>query len=574
MKKILLTCLMLLGLVACVNARTVMKLGSTITFEQAKTTTEPFVIVQNSMVLCGAPDNAFTFKPASELEGYSYTFKFEEEDGNYYMRLYDQESNSKGYVNASEWSHTYISGIDKSGTKGEKQNGALWTIASIGEKKYSIRNLGVSEGNYAGKPNADSNPATGGYLYIVTSGYWVNHACHSSSTPSTWEFYSLETETMPDEDPVHFGWDKAVIETADGVSYDEETQFVRDARGWAPYWATSAQWKIDEGFDASEYRYLVFYTKRNAIRWGNGDTDTGGSLFISDGKNTFRGDDYVKYKNSAEVEKEYPAHEGKMWMNFWNEQRATYVDLQWLANTNKYGDGSECKVLDITNIKAFGFGGDFAIGGAYFTNVLPNISNGDHKISFTETEKFGTICLPFNSVCCGAEIYDIVAGSASGISLAKHKGVMEAGKPYIYKTLEAKKNQWGSAVDETDVYFYKAGYQTTKTAGESNGLMGTFTNTTAPVGSYVISQNKIWNVTSPVSVKKNKAYIDMSKIETISSAKIVFEIGNVAEEATGVNSIEIANSLKNGKIYDLSGREVSDPTRGLYIINGKKVMIK
>ena len=45
--------------------------------------------------------------------------------------------------------------------------------------------------------------------------------------------------------------------------------------------------------------------------------------------------------------------------------------------------------------------------------------------------------------------------------------------------------------------------------------------------------------------------------------------------STGIATID--NGEKNvltGKIYDLSGREVKSPVRGLYIINGKKVMIK
>ena len=44
---------------------------------------------------------------------------------------------------------------------------------------------------------------------------------------------------------------------------------------------------------------------------------------------------------------------------------------------------------------------------------------------------------------------------------------------------------------------------------------------------------------------------------------------------TGIAVIENGEmNILTGKIYDLSGREVQNPTRGIYIINGKKVMIK
>ena len=48
---------------------------------------------------------------------------------------------------------------------------------------------------------------------------------------------------------------------------------------------------------------------------------------------------------------------------------------------------------------------------------------------------------------------------------------------------------------------------------------------------------------------------------------------NFDDDATGIE--EIVNSkLSNGKYYNLSGQRVANPTKGLYIINGKKVLVK
>ena len=38
--------------------------------------------------------------------------------------------------------------------------------------------------------------------------------------------------------------------------------------------------------------------------------------------------------------------------------------------------------------------------------------------------------------------------------------------------------------------------------------------------------------------------------------------------------IENINVLENAVIYDLSGRRVTKMTRGIYIVNGKKVFVK
>jgi len=47
------------------------------------------------------------------------------------------------------------------------------------------------------------------------------------------------------------------------------------------------------------------------------------------------------------------------------------------------------------------------------------------------------------------------------------------------------------------------------------------------------------------------------------------------EEATGINSATLTNSEKvNNEVYDLQGRRVQNPTKGLYIVSGKKVVIK
>ena len=43
---------------------------------------------------------------------------------------------------------------------------------------------------------------------------------------------------------------------------------------------------------------------------------------------------------------------------------------------------------------------------------------------------------------------------------------------------------------------------------------------------------------------------------------------------TGIGSVENAKAVKDNEVYDLSGRKVAKPTRGIYIVNGNKVAIK
>jgi hypothetical protein len=47
------------------------------------------------------------------------------------------------------------------------------------------------------------------------------------------------------------------------------------------------------------------------------------------------------------------------------------------------------------------------------------------------------------------------------------------------------------------------------------------------------------------------------------------------DDATGIEKVEKDASVKeNGEFFNLAGQRVAQPTKGLYIVNGKKVVIK
>ena len=71
------------------------------------------------------------------------------------------------------------------------------------------------------------------------------------------------------------------------------------------------------------------------------------------------------------------------------------------------------------------------------------------------------------------------------------------------------------------------------------------------------------------TMKANTAYLSVAAPAT-SRFNIVFDGDS---EATDIRSINGEESTING-YYDLQGRHVSIPTKGLYIVNGKKVVIK
>ena len=46
-----------------------------------------------------------------------------------------------------------------------------------------------------------------------------------------------------------------------------------------------------------------------------------------------------------------------------------------------------------------------------------------------------------------------------------------------------------------------------------------------------------------------------------------------SDDVTAINKVE-AKKVENGVFYNLAGQQVAQPTKGLYIVNGKKVIIK
>lgn len=69
------------------------------------------------------------------------------------------------------------------------------------------------------------------------------------------------------------------------------------------------------------------------------------------------------------------------------------------------------------------------------------------------------------------------------------------------------------------------------------------------------------------SIAAGKAFLKVAKTVNARALKVVFD------ESTGIEAIENVKSADN-KAYNLAGQRVAKPTKGLYIMNGKKVIVK
>ena len=67
-----------------------------------------------------------------------------------------------------------------------------------------------------------------------------------------------------------------------------------------------------------------------------------------------------------------------------------------------------------------------------------------------------------------------------------------------------------------------------------------------------------------------KAYIEMPESFVGARLSFVFE----DEETTAIDAVRSHQTISNNEYFNLAGQRVAQPTKGLYIVNGKKVIIK
>lgn len=97
---------------------------------------------------------------------------------------------------------------------------------------------------------------------------------------------------------------------------------------------------------------------------------------------------------------------------------------------------------------------------------------------------------------------------------------------------------------------------------------------TVPENAYVVSNGKIYVVDSEVTIAGTRAYISLTQSETPAKARVL-TMSFEGDDATGIAVIENGNiNIEKGTIYNLNGQRVANLTKGIYIVNGKKILVK
>ena len=184
---------------------------------------------------------------------------------------------------------------------------------------------------------------------------------------------------------------------------------------------------------------------------------------------------------------------------------------------------------------------------------------------------FASYCSPFALNLAETADYKAYAVKAIGgntVKFTKIQGKVAANTPFVlYNPDKASEAVSLPIIEDGDSEI---------AAVNDNDLRGTLSPTYVEAAegytNFGLSGGKFVKMTDGV-VKKNKAYLPVSNSVIEGSGAREFSIVFDDGDTTGIDSID-NSQLTIGGYYNLNGQRVAQPAKGLYIVNGRKVVIR
>ena len=115
---------------------------------------------------------------------------------------------------------------------------------------------------------------------------------------------------------------------------------------------------------------------------------------------------------------------------------------------------------------------------------------------------------------------------------------------------------------------------TPQAAGTNFNFVGTVApSTDIAEGDYFISANKLFTSKGATTIKGTRAYLKTTAAGEAAGARIVNFAIDGDQTVTAIENIE-QGTFSIGKVYNLQGQEVNKAQKGIFIQNGKKVVLK
>ena len=225
-----------------------------------------------------------------------------------------------------------------------------------------------------------------------------------------------------------------------------------------------------------------------------------------------------------------------------------------LSNAYNVVTGDECAGLVLTDGYAFAAPVAFSASQASYGRELAG-------------GKYGTIMLPFAPETDDYVFY-VLTSAGDDVLVFDEVETPAANTPYLYKLRDGKS---ATQITNSEV---TVSSELTPAEAAAWQMVGSYANQVIAAGedgdryyyAYTSSDNKIHRVTNTLTVKPYRAYFT-----TASTVGTQLAIRTRGGEETLIDVTEV-DGLCPEVYYDLSGRRVDNPAKGVYIVNGKKVV--
>lgn len=253
----------------------------------------------------------------------------------------------------------------------------------------------------------------------------------------------------------------------------------------------------------------------------------------------------------------------------------------WSFGTTKDGYADSWYIMDNTTRRTIMYRDGYEFKN-YSVNYLGNsgyssssLAAYDYSDGYTRTVaggNYGTICLPYDVAAddfSGVTFYKIAGKKMDGTALVsvslEEVTSLNAGCAYIFKANDDRLVAAYSGTKETEPWSADI---------SETGLTGTYVRTAIPQGCYVLKDGKIWYVDKANYMYSgaNKAYIDLTNVpEAGAGVKQHVLFSGDIDDPTAITEFS-ENAESTEAIYNVAGQRVGKMQKGIYIVNGKKIL--
>jgi hypothetical protein len=188
-----------------------------------------------------------------------------------------------------------------------------------------------------------------------------------------------------------------------------------------------------------------------------------------------------------------------------------------------------------------------------------------------------TICLPYDlPVPNGAKAYKLSGRSSTELVFTQTLETLEALQPYLIWTTngDALLNTGAADIPTSGGMTY--GHQHDAPGFSMRGTLSGISNAeAAELGAYTLQQDGKWHpVMDDTDVHRAATILPYRAYLLENRRPGARAIGMTLEGTTGIEQLRTIDSDGTERVYDLNGRQLSAPTKGISIINGRKIISK